>query len=434
MDKTSNSFISNLKSRHIYLDQDHLSLYKIGHVSPFAVIEPETTLEMSTLIQECSKNKARLNIWGSGSHQKLGGLIQPYDIVLTTKNLNKIISFEPENLTITVESGLSLSEMQNVVRAHNLFLPINPPRSLSASIGGLVAANAFGSFAQCYGTFRDFVLGGKAILADGQYIKFGGKTVKNVAGYDLAKLFIGSMGTIGVITELTFKLWPVPEKILSVPVPVDSLASLKTVLSKIKHTALPVLSSVLHLDCENGTIQKPELNIDFQVRANDVKNYISEIKKIFERDLTTGENNFEKYMDQFERTETFFTCNDSGILLKWILPKSKIIQAISFIEEETEKFSRQIKILCYPGQGILYSRFTLNENYDMNNIVDQLTAWRLYAKNLGGYLIIEHAPVNLKDRIDVWDLDKNQLQWHKRIKNEYDPNGIFVSGRFVGGI
>ncbi|MBN2413677.1 FAD-binding oxidoreductase [candidate division KSB1 bacterium] len=434
MDNSFTKLIDKLKNRNIYLDKNTLSRYTTGKVAPFAVIEPDSPQIMSEVMRECYHHKTVVNIWGGGSHQNLGGQLQPYDITLSTKCLNKVIDYEPDNLTLTVESGNTLTGIQNRIKADNLFLPMNPPFSLSATVGGLAASNKFGSFAQYYGTFRDFMLGGKAVLADGQLIRFGGKTVKNVAGYDMTKLFIGSMGTIGLLTELTFKLIPFPEKILSVHLLADNPDILRSALGKIKHTAYPVLSSVLFLDLEDGTVRNPALNIDFQVREKDVKNYQTEINRIFTQDITMSENDFTEYNKRVKSYDAFFDIDDSEILYEWIVPKSQIFGLLSYLQKESEQLNRNIKVLSYPGMGILYSKLTTDEKNDVSALVTLLTARRQYVKSLRGLINIKQCPGQLKQHFDMWDMAGDQFKWHKRIKHEFDPTGIFAAGRFVGGI
>ncbi len=124
--------------------------------------------------------------------------------------LNRLLEHTAEDMTATVEAGVTLAELQRLLAAHGQWLPIDPPKPEQLAVGTLLAADASGPRRFGYGTIRDYVIGLKAVLADGQVIHSGGKVVKNVAGYDLMKLFIGSRGSLGVIVEATFKLRPLP--------------------------------------------------------------------------------------------------------------------------------------------------------------------------------------------------------------------------------
>ncbi len=125
--------------------------------------------------------------------------------------LNRALEYTPEDLTITVEAGMTLTELQALLRERGQWLPVDPPEPDRLTINGLLAANVSGPRRFGYDTVRDCVIGAKAVLPDGRLIKSGGKVVKNVAGYDLCRLWIGSHGSLGVLVEATFKLRPLPE-------------------------------------------------------------------------------------------------------------------------------------------------------------------------------------------------------------------------------
>jgi len=163
--------------------------------------------------------------------------------------LNQVLEYHPEDMTATVQAGVSLSKLQGLLHTHRQWLPLDPPLSESLSIGELISQNANGPRRYGYGTVRDYVIGMKIALADGQIIKSGGKVVKNVAGYDLCKLFIGSKGTLGIITEATFKLRPLPEKELIVQAFFDTLDQLDSTAERILQSEIePVIFDADNLE------------------------------------------------------------------------------------------------------------------------------------------------------------------------------------------
>ena len=133
------------------------------------------------------------------------------DVVVDLSRMNRVIEHDDANLTATVEAGISINRLQQVIAERNQFLPFDPPCALRASVGGTVAANLNGPRRSFYGNVRDLVIGMRVALATGEHIKAGGKVVKNVAGYDMCKLFVGSFGTLGIITEITVRMAPLPE-------------------------------------------------------------------------------------------------------------------------------------------------------------------------------------------------------------------------------
>jgi glycolate oxidase FAD binding subunit len=154
------------------------------------------------------------------------------------RGMARVLEYTPEDMTVSVEAGITLADLQRGLAERAQWLPIDPPRPDALAIGSLLAANKSGPRRYGYGTVRDYLLGIKVVLADGRVIKAGGKVVKNVAGYDLCKLFVGSLGTLGVIVEATFKVLPRPEKEEVVSLNLQGPDELGGLLDKINASAL----------------------------------------------------------------------------------------------------------------------------------------------------------------------------------------------------
>ena len=139
-----------------------------------------------------------------------GGIPQRYDVALDTTRLNRIVEHVAEDLTVVVQAGARLQDLQDHLARRGQYLPLDPPLPDRATIGGVLASNAGGPWRHAHGWPRDWLLGMKVALPDGSLVKSGGRVVKNVAGYDMSKLFVGSFGTLGVIVEAAFKVVPLP--------------------------------------------------------------------------------------------------------------------------------------------------------------------------------------------------------------------------------
>jgi glycolate oxidase FAD binding subunit len=171
---------------------------------------PETAEACATFLRECSEGRQTVRVRGGGTKDHLGPLHET-DVVLETAGLAGIIDHVPEDLTATVGAGTTVAALREALAAHGQFLPVDAPHvARGATIGGVIAANSNGFARYRYGSVRDLLLGVRAALADGSLARAGGRVVKNVAGYDLNKLFIGSFGTLGVVVEATFKILPIP--------------------------------------------------------------------------------------------------------------------------------------------------------------------------------------------------------------------------------
>jgi len=174
------------------------------------VERPATPEACAALLFRCAEGRQSVRVRGGGTNDHLGAR-QQTDIVLETGAIDGIVDHVPEDLTVTVRAGMTFAKLRDALAAHGQFLPLDPPHvERGATVGGVIAANSNGFGRYRYGSVRDLLLGVRAALPDGTIARAGGRVVKNVAGYDLNKLFIGSLGTLGVIVEATFKILPVP--------------------------------------------------------------------------------------------------------------------------------------------------------------------------------------------------------------------------------
>lgn len=179
---------------------------------PTVVLSPRTVAELAACVRDAVAAGHAIVPHGGGTGQDYGYPLRtgPFTL-LNVSGLNRIVAVEPGDLTITVEAGATLADVQAALRPHGLFLPLDPPRLEDATVGGILATNAFGSSRLGYGTARDWLIGLSVANAEGKIVRSGGKVVKNVTGYDIPKLHIGALGTLGVLAEATFKVAPLPE-------------------------------------------------------------------------------------------------------------------------------------------------------------------------------------------------------------------------------
>lgn len=187
-----------------------LQAHAIDQMVPGLVARPRTEAEVAAVLQICSREGAVVIPWGAGAHQRLGHLPERADVVLSLAGLNQVVEYVPADMTVTVQAGMSLAELQELLAPHGQTVPLDPPGARLATVGGLVATGLSGPRRLAYGGVRDLLLGTRVALLDGRVIKTGGRVVKNVAGYDMNKLICGSFGTLGVITEVSLKLRPLP--------------------------------------------------------------------------------------------------------------------------------------------------------------------------------------------------------------------------------
>jgi len=185
--------------------------YQLCGQSPRSVIRPRTVEEVAEVLREADRSGWAVVPWGSGAQQGYGEAPSRYDLALDLTGLSGIVRHRPANLTVRVEARIRPADLNAQLAAHGQWLPLDPPPGDSATIGGILATGLSGPLRARYGPPQDLLIGLRAVLADGTIVQGGGEVVKNVAGYDLPRLLCGSLGTLGVIVEAAFKLWPRPK-------------------------------------------------------------------------------------------------------------------------------------------------------------------------------------------------------------------------------
>ena len=182
--------------------------YVVDGRSPEAVAFPGSKEEVAAVVLAAAEAEMPVTPWGGGTKMGIGAPPQRWGLVLALKRLNRLLEHEPGDLTATVEAGMTLGALQRELGGRGQWLSLDPAHPDEATLGGILSSNAAGPRRHLYGSCRDLLIGVTVVTAAGALVKGGGKVVKNVAGYDLPKLFIGAFGTLGVVVEATVKLRP----------------------------------------------------------------------------------------------------------------------------------------------------------------------------------------------------------------------------------
>src|ERR1700722_11505115 len=171
-------------------------------------IVPASPEELAQCLAEANSRKQHIALLGNSTKARMGGPIAPYDLAISTAGLHKVLEYEPRDLTISVGAGITYCELSRVLAEHQQMIPLDPPFSDQATMGGIIAANTSGPRRRLYGSARDMVIGMTFATLEGKLIRTGGMVVKNVAGLDMGKLMIGSFGTLAAIATLNFRVHP----------------------------------------------------------------------------------------------------------------------------------------------------------------------------------------------------------------------------------
>jgi glycolate oxidase FAD binding subunit len=171
---------------------------------------PETPEQLAEFLRKAASARRTIRLGGRFSKDRIGGAPQAADVVISTSRLSRLLQYDPRDLTISVQAGMRFAELEQTLAGHRQMLPLDPGWAADSTVGGVVAANLSGPRRRLYGTARDMVIGMTFVTLEGKLVSSGGMVVKNVAGLDMAKLMIGSFGTLAAIAQVNFKVFPVP--------------------------------------------------------------------------------------------------------------------------------------------------------------------------------------------------------------------------------
>lgn len=396
-----------------------------AHLTPAAVVCPATEAELAAAMACADNHRWRTLPSGSGSKLTWGGLGNGVDLVISTARLNRVIDHAVGDMTLTAQAGVKLADLVPLLAQHNQFLAIDPAYPDRATLGGIVATADTGALRQRYGGLRDMLIGISFVRYDGQMAKAGGRVVKNVAGYDLMKLVTGSYGTLGIISQLTFRLYPRQDvsKTMVITGTADRIDSLVSALrlSPLTPVAIDVLSPALAARLGYSDFA---LLARFQSIAPGVDEQINSLKAMVGPDLSSH------VLDGVEDEQVWAAVGealfppdpepgDAVVAKVGVLPT----QAVHWLEALPPGSLARL----HGGSGIGTVRLAAATT----DVVKEI---RARAEASKGYLTLLEAPLSLKKSMDVWGYSGSALGMMTAIKAQFDPHGVLSPGRFVGSI
>ena len=448
----------------LVLDKERLQGLAVDGLAPQAAVYPETVDQAARVVGLAHDQGWSLIIRGRGTKTGLGNPPARADLVLGLERLNRIIDMDPANLTVTVQAGVPLADLQDLVsgvenrcffpldgelkekadalcsdRSHKgAFVPLDPPFKSRATVGGILAAGSVGPSRLKHGLPRDLVLGTRFIRADGTVIGMGGKTVKNVSGYDASKLMIGSLGSLGVICEITLRLLPLPRQSRGVVLVFDqldqALGCCATILdSKLIPTCLELMNRAGAQTGAKAALAGPARGWWLALKLDGLE---AEVDRQV-RDLQAM---------GADHQALSATVQDADQV-------ARLWDRLSEPEAET-RFKAHFPLAAYPALTRAWSVLAEQEGLECGlagragcgtataslpqGTPEQLAslgqAFREAASKLGGGMVVEAAGPELKRIMDVWGPLPSGFKVMENLKKSLDPRNILNPGRFVGGL
>jgi glycolate oxidase FAD binding subunit len=355
----------------------------------------------------------------------LGAVPHRYDVAFSTTGLSRLLEHEPADLTCRVEAGMRLGDLQAVLKKHGQRLPLDPPHPEEATVGGVLAANTNGLGRGRYGTVRDWVIGITVLYPVGspaRVARAGGKVVKNVAGYDLMKLHIGALGTLGVIAEVNFKVQTMPEASADLLARFDTpAAALRCGHGLALGYLLPAAMAVLNREALGQcgvTAPWP------WVLATRLEGYRAEVAAACDRVTAAVKEAGGQVEDQapgfWDAARGWPAAPSPAVVLR-------AATSLTGVSRLVDAIGTDASLIAQPGAGVLHVR-------PLPGMAEAVVARLRVSMAPGGSVVVERAPAAEKASLDVWGPPPAGFALMRGLKASLDPRGILNPGRFVGDI
>ncbi len=433
--------------------------HEIDGLTPQAVVRPVDRLQLSEVISWASSEQVSLLPRGGGTRSGLGNVPRTADVVLDLGAFNRVLDYQPADMTATVEAGVTLSSLQGQLSSGGEFVPLESAMADRSTVGGILSVGAGGPLSHTYGLPREWLIGIGVMTTKGVSTKAGGKVVKNVTGYDLNKLYTGSLGTLGVIVEASFKLLPRDPQAGTLMVSFPSLAASIAAGRKLLHSpAAPlgfhaITSGVSRRLQDSVQAASQDLGLNDEETALSFSFFAGRSQATRRRLDEAAALLLAEGAIAVQRIE-----GDSAKgMLRWITdvpaeisPESTLVMKVSVQAKSVARTSAECAdILLFgegpdqmadPGFGTV--RLHWPESQDGPNrsagvdqsILDAVRKIRQIAHQYGGSAVVEHCPLSAKRQMDVWGDLPDSLEVMQAIKERFDPGEILNPGRFLGGI
>ena len=395
-------------------------------------IVPSSVEELAAALGDCGSAGRTVELGGNFTKRAMGGEIDPADVTLSTRRLTRVVAYEPKDLTISVEAGLPFRELTEILGANGQMLPLDPPFFDRATIGGVVATNSSGPRRRRYGTARDMVIGMKACTLAGKIVQSGGMVVKNVTGLDMAKLMIGSFGTLAAMATLNFKIFPRPAEVGTFVFSCDSLEKALGLRREIlggvlQPIAIDLMNAAAVRDIAPGLPTKVSLVLEVGGNQATIKRFEKEF-----HELAGGQAGVElSSLGPDEAAQLWRSIQNLTPAKLAANPSTSVIRVSSVPTHIREVFAsasagggtRPLVIRAGAAVGYIYCR-------DIQDARDCVTDAR--SRSLS--VVVEYAPVGEKREIEQWAEPGPELQIMRRIKESLDPDCLLNRGRLFNRI
>lgn len=379
-------------------------------------LAPSTPQELAEALAGAAAAGQTISLGGNFTKRGMAGPLPPAGVTISTAGLSRVLAYEPRDLTVSVQAGLRYAELRELLARDRLMLPLDPPFAGQATMGGIVAAATCGPRRRLYGTPRDMVIGIEFATLEGKLIQSGGMVVKNVAGLDMAKLMIGSFGTLAALAVVNFKLFPVPPSSRTFVLRFDRLEeATRARAGMLKSVLTPAAIDLLNPQA-SARVGGDGYALAVQAGGN------AAVIERYGRELADAEAIEGAAEEAFwggirEFTPNFLAANPQGAVVR-------ISATLSEVPAVIEALS--VPAVARAGSGVCYGCFAEAASAE---------AWvKTTCLERGWKAVIEFAPPERKAGLELWPNPGSGLGVMRRIKELFDPKNLLNPGRLYGRI
>lgn len=420
--------------------------YAVDGMQPAAVVVPETREQVGSVLKWAAGSRVAVFPRGGGTKTALGNLPGVSGLVMDLSRLNRILDYQPEDLTVTVEAGVTLFDLQQELASVGQFVPLESPMTDRATVGGILATACTGPMAHSFGPPRDSLIGIGVVGADGEPSKAGGRVVKNVTGYDLNRLYTGSLGTLGVIVEASFKVSPIqPVSTVMVTSFNDVNAATAAGWEALKLPAGPqaylatsgglatsLLREVVAMSPSSpGETTPGALGLSFLAgRSASVQRRIADTEAALRVRGSTGtlESSNEAELRQGLADAGWQADPATTLAMRLVVRRDGVAGLVRACQAVTIR-GVSPEIIADPGYGSV--RLLYSAEGDDEDVRDAVKSVRGVAAGYDAHAVVELCRPSAKRGLDVWGEQPGSMDVMRQIKGQFDPQGILNPGRFL---
>ncbi len=449
-----------LGTNNVKTDMDLLAAYAIAGKTPSEVVSPSNAAEVVEIVRHAASAKRAIVAAGARTKLSMGLPPSRYDVAIDMTRMDRVIAYDPGDLTLGVEPGITLAKLSRVLAEHGQMLPLGVPFGAHTTVGGTIASGVDAPQRQLYGTARDFLLGAEFVTGDGVLAKSGGRVVKNVTGYDLHKLLIGSLGTLGIITKLNFKTFPLPLNVRGFIARFRSYEAALDMRDRIARSPLlpmtldifsPGVGRLFASAAGAGAAREPmpegilsddewALTTGYSGNESALARYEAELRKMTAESGATGipiasDTLPAAWARKREFIPIAIASSPATTVLKIGVVPSKLKLALRAAGDSGQKHELP-GVAMARGVGVLYIALLPTDAgvESKRRVANCVGAIQSAATELGGHATVPWCPDAWKNDLNIWGAATPDWEEMRKVKNAFDPGGILSPGRYVGGM